>query len=166
VIVAFNALLIIIDFYLGEFNELNRTSILWVEIVFTTIFLIGKYLLLLLWKNNNLIWIFFKKKIELIFKVFTYGPRGYWTDLWNRFDFLIVAASSLDIVSARDWERKKNYFFIIIFLQYRLALALPNSAATGSKQVSRFLLLGIYLCFLRFRERKGKTIVFKIILFK
>ena len=160
-IVAFNALLIIIDFYLGEFNELNRTSILWVEIVFTTIFLIGKYLLLLLWKNNNLIWIFFKKKIELIFKVFTYGPRGYWTDLWNRFDFLIVAASSLDIVSARDWERKKNIFSSLYFCNidwlwhYQIVLQLVLN-----KSLDFFFSVFIYVFYV-FEKEKEKRLFLK-----
>jgi hypothetical protein len=95
-IVAINALLIVIDFYLGEFNELNRQSILFVEIIFTSIFLLGKNSLMCVCVDRTTLTI--KNNVELFCKLFALGPRGYWQDLWNRFDFLIVSASLLDIM--------------------------------------------------------------------
>ena len=34
---------------------------------------------------------------EAIFKLIAYGPRGYFYEGWNQFDFFVVLASLLDI---------------------------------------------------------------------
>jgi hypothetical protein len=102
IVIVINCVLIVVDFYLNHFNQLDRSSVLAIEIAFTTVF-----------------------ALELFSKVFVMGPRGYWSDMWHRFDCFIVVASAIDIGVA-------------------LAIHEPNSL-----QVSRFLLLGRVVRLLR-----------------
>jgi hypothetical protein len=100
-VIVINGALIVIDFYVNEFNQLDRSSILAIEVAFTAVFV-----------------------FEALAKLFVMGPRGYWDDLWHRFDCVIVGASVVDVA---------------------LALALPAT----SHQVSRFLLMGRVVRLLR-----------------
>jgi hypothetical protein len=77
VVIVINCILIVVDFYLNHFNQLDRSSVLAIEIAFTTVF-----------------------ALEALSKVFVMGPTGYWSDMWHRFDLFIVVASAVDITVA------------------------------------------------------------------
>lgn len=76
-VIVVNGVLIVIDFYVNQFNQLDRSSILAIEVAFTCVFV-----------------------FEALSKLFVMGPRSYWGDLWHRFDCFIVGASVVDIALA------------------------------------------------------------------
>ena len=56
--------------------------------------------------------------VECIIKILAYGPEGYFHTKWNRFDFLVVVVSILDIIFGN--VLKVNYKFLQTFQVVRI----------------------------------------------
>ncbi len=63
--------------------------------------------------------------VEMIFKVFAYGPRGYIRDRWNLFDGVVVVASVIELALARGNGVLSVFRAFRLFRVFRLVTALP-----------------------------------------